>query len=197
MYFSDLLPRARMVVRSVMDGDSDSGSDINENAVNGMIILLSVVFASLLLLSSFVMIRRMRRRSQLLAMSLPQHNTPNASNPHGLTIQTTNADGRQSVLVFNRDGQPMLANPHSPPYSPDNVPEIRITFPDEQDDAGRRKSGRVLVVRLGERNAVGMEPVREEEEELPAYEKNSKTQFYSIDMDQIGGLKEKSYRDYQ
>ncbi|CAK7198867.1 hypothetical protein SEUCBS139899_001534 [Sporothrix eucalyptigena] len=183
-----------MAARS--DGD-DSG---NEHTITAMIILLAIVFSGLLLTSTLVMLRRIKRRQQLLAMGLPQYNTKNganATNPHGLTIQTTNANGRQSTLVFGRDGQPMLANPQSPPYSPDNVPEIRITFPDEHDEMGRRKSGRVVVVRVGEHNAVGMEPLSEQEEQLPAYEKDSKSQFYSIDMDQIGGLKEKEYRDYQ
>lgn len=84
----------------------------------------------------------------------------------------------------------MIKNPSSPPLSPDNVPEIRITFPDEQDASGRRTSGRVVIVRVGERGNVGLEPVRDEQ--LPAYEKQSGEKFHSIDMDRIGGLKEKS-----
>ena len=83
----------------------------------------------------------------------------------------------------------MISNPSSPPLSPDNVPEIRITFPDEQDEAGRRKSGRVVVVRVGE-TGVGLEPLKEEQ--LPAYEKETGERFHSIDMERIGGLKEKS-----
>lgn len=84
------------------------------------------------------------------------------------------------------------AIPESPtsPLSPDNVPEIRITFPDEQDESGRRKSGRVVVVRVGE-TGVGLEPLNEDEE-LPAYEKEGGGRFHSIDMERIGGLKEKS-----
>ncbi|KIH91670.1 hypothetical protein SPBR_02065 [Sporothrix brasiliensis 5110] len=177
---------------------SDEGSG-NEHTITAMIILLAIVFSGLLLTSTLVMLRRVKRRQQMLAMGLPQYNDKTGAgnnNPHGLTIQTTNANGRKSVLVFGRDGQPMLANPQSPPYSPDNVPEIRITFPDEHDETGRRKSGRVVVVRVGEHNTVGMEPLSEQEEQLPAYEKDSKSRFYSIDMDQIGGLKEKQYRDY-
>jgi len=83
----------------------------------------------------------------------------------------------------------MIENSSSPPLSPDSVPEIRITFPDEQDESGRRKSGRVVIVRVGEKG-IGLEPVRDEQ--LPAYEKESGERFHSIDMDRIGGLKEKS-----
>ncbi len=82
----------------------------------------------------------------------------------------------------------MLANPNSPPLSPENVPEIRITFPDEQDESGRLKSGRVVVVRVGE-TSIGLEPLQDEQ--LPAYEKEGGERFHSIDMDRIGGLKEK------
>ncbi|CAK7274475.1 hypothetical protein SEPCBS57363_006182 [Sporothrix epigloea] len=192
--FRNLSTHSRLAARF---GSDDSS---NEHTITTMVILLAVVFSGLLLTSSLVMYRRMKRRQQLLAMALPQFETKNGStgsNPHGLTIQTTNANGRQSMLVFSRDGQPMLANPQSPPSSPDNVPEIRITFPDEHDEMGRRKSGRVVVVRVGEHNAVGMEPLSQEEEQLPAYEKDSKSQFHSIDMDQIGGLKEKEYQERQ
>jgi hypothetical protein len=116
------------------------------------------------------------------------------ANHRGLTIETTH-NGRSSVFVIGRDGQPMLQNPRSPPHSPDNVPQIHITFPDEHDDKGHLKSGRVLVVRVGDNATVGLEPIQDEP--LPAYEKESKGDFYSIDMNQIGGLKEKNNHSYQ
>lgn len=83
----------------------------------------------------------------------------------------------------------MMSNASSPPLSPDSVPEIRITFPDEEDESGRQKGGRVVIVRVGE-HGIGLEPLRDEQ--LPAYEKETGGRFQSIDMDRIGGLKEKS-----
>jgi len=108
-----------------------------------------------------------------------------SGNHRRLTIATP---GHQNVVILNKDGQPMLSNPGSPPYSPDNVPQIQITFPDEHDENGRPKSGRVVVVRVGD-SSVGLEPVQDEQ--LPAYQKETGAGFSSIDIEKIGGLKEK------
>ncbi|CAM1505434.1 Fc.00g110710.m01.CDS01 [Cosmosporella sp. VM-42] len=181
--------------RSDAPADTDDGSD---NMINLMLVVLGLVFLGLILISILFLFRRARRQQLMRAQSelLPSYHDSNKrfNNHHGLTIETTH-NGRSSIFVIGRDGHPMLANPNSPPHSPDNVPEIRVTFPDEQDDQGRLKGGRVLVVRVGDNATIGMEPVREEQ--LPAYEKEAKGQFYSIDMDQIGGLKEKDRNMFQ
>ncbi|KAJ4304098.1 hypothetical protein N0V88_001708 [Collariella sp. IMI 366227] len=174
----------RIIARTEQPGD-------NSSIVNLLIALLVLVFVGLVAFASLVLLRRNRRRKQVMNETLPQYqDVKRTGNHRRLTIQTNNRDGRSSVIVLN-GGQPMLANPQSPPHSPDNVPEIHITFPDEQDDQGRPKSGRVVVVRVGE-TSVGLEPLHNEQ--LPAYEKESKTQFYAIDIDKIGGLKEKEFR---
>ncbi|KAK4041058.1 hypothetical protein C8A01DRAFT_15126 [Parachaetomium inaequale] len=165
--------------------------DGNSSVVNLLIALLVLVFVGLVAFALLVLLRRMRRQKRMMNETLPQYqDVKRTGNHRRLTIQTTNGNGRSSVIVVDNNGKPMLANPQSPPHSPDNVPEIHITFPDEQDDQGRPKSGRVVVVRVGE-TSVGLEPLNDEQ--LPAYEKESKTQFYSIDMDKIGGLKEKEF----
>lgn len=176
----------------VSRGLADDAS--NSNLVNLLIALLSLVFLGMVLLAMFFGLRRVRKQKQLREQTLPQYqDVKRTSNHRRLTIETKGGMGRSSVIIF-KDGQPMLANPQSPPHSPDNVPEIHITFPDEEDKQGRRKSGRVVVVRLSEGSNVGLEPVNDEQ--LPAYEKESNTQFYSIDMNQIGGLKEKDRSNY-
>ncbi|KAK0710982.1 hypothetical protein B0H67DRAFT_493011 [Lasiosphaeris hirsuta] len=168
-----------------------TGSTNNSHIVNLMIALLVLIFIGLVSFALLILVRRARTKRMTMASStLPQyHEVKRTGNHRRLTIQTGN--GRSSVIVFNKDGQPMLANPQQPPHSPDNVPEIHITFPDEQDDQGRPMSGRVVVVRVGD-TTVGLEPLHDEQ--LPAYEKESKSQFYAIDIDKIGGLREKEYR---
>ncbi|KAL7941602.1 hypothetical protein V8C42DRAFT_172589 [Trichoderma barbatum] len=179
--------------------DSDDGSDA---VVNALLIVLGIAFFILILVSILLVLRRVRSKRQQQNLEtqepiLPSYNDVKNGHPNhrGLTIETMH-NGRSSVLFISRDGQPMLRTPGSPPHSPDNVPEIHITFPDEQDEQGRPKSGRVVVVRVGENATVGLEPMHDEE--LPAYEKEAKGQFYSVDMDKIGGLKEKdhSYFDH-
>ncbi|KAK8048440.1 hypothetical protein PG994_010170 [Apiospora phragmitis] len=162
-----------------------------------LITLLGVAFCALLLTALLLLLRRMKRQQQAGLQQeaddgLPQYSDLkiDGQNSRRLTIQTPN--GRSSIFVV--DHRPMLADPNAPPHSPTNVPQIHITFPDEQDEQGRNKSGRVMVVRVGE-TTVGMEPIRDEQ--LPAYEKESKHGFYSIDMDQIGGLKEKDRSQFQ
>jgi preprotein translocase subunit SecG len=189
---SGLEPVRRLAARG-SDSDSDDGSD---NMINALIAVLSIAFFALILISALFLFRRVRRnREARNADTLPVYSqTPKDSMQNGLTIETKH-NGRSSVVFIGRDGQPMLQNPSSPPHSPDNVPEIHITFPDEQDDEGQRKSGRVLIVRVGDNATVGLEPVQEEQ--LPAYEKEAKGQFQSLDMEQLGGLKEKDRNMFQ
>lgn len=73
------------------------------------------------------------------------------------------------------------------PLTPDSIPEIRITFPEEEDAQGRRKSGRVVIVQVGEAGVGYVRPVPEEN--LPPYQQHDG--FSSVDLDKIGGLKEK------
>lgn len=181
---------------SDLPADTEDGSD---SMINMLLLVLGLLFLILILASSFFLFRRYRMKQRMQAEVLPtyydsKHHGRSNHNPHGLTIETSH-NGRSSTIYITRDGAPMLANPNSPPHSPDNVPEIHITFPDEQDDQGRSKSGRVLVVRVGDNATVGLEPMQDEQ--LPAYEKESKGSFYSVDMDQIGGLKEKDRTMFQ
>ncbi|KAK0753278.1 hypothetical protein B0T18DRAFT_423867 [Schizothecium vesticola] len=162
----------------------------NTFVVNLLIALFVLVFLSLLAFALLALLRR-HRIKKMGTSPLPRYTDElkRGVNHRRLTIQTGN--GRSSTIVFNKDGQPMLANPQQPPHSPANVPQIHITFPDEHDDQGRAQSGRAFVVRVGD-TTVGLEPIHDEQ--LPAYEKESKSQFYALDIDKIGGLKEKEYR---
>jgi hypothetical protein len=174
--------KSALAIRNLSDVDTSN------SAIDTMVALLGLILFGLVLSGTLLMLRRLRRQQELLDQTLPKYNDIEheaGRNTNRLTIQTSN--GKSSIVLVN--GRPMLADPNSPPHSPTNVPEIHITFPDEHDEHGRQKNGRVLLVRVGE-TTVGLEPLSQEQ--LPAYEKEGNAAFYSIDMDRIGGLKEKN-----
>jgi hypothetical protein len=185
----EVAPRNTLFSRNSVVSSETEGSD-NERMLDLSLLVLGLVLFAAVLVSCLWLIRRVRQRRMQAELLPSYHDAKRIHNHRGLTIETTH-NGRTSVLVINRDGNPMLRSPQSPPHSPDNVPEIHITFPDEKDSHGQHKNGRVLVVRVGENATVGLEPMQEEQ--LPAYEKEAKGQFYSLDMNEIGGLKEKNH----
>jgi hypothetical protein len=152
---------------------------------------MALTFMGLLIICALYVIRKVRKSSAARNQILPQYNesSKNTSKHRRLTITATPYRGRPSSIFVYNEKSSMISGSPSPPSSPDSIPEIRITFPDEQDESGRPKSGRVVVVRVGE-TGVGLEPLRDEQ--LPAYEKEAGGRFHSIDMERIGGLKEKS-----
>ena len=178
-----------IITRGLVRLRSEPATTMSTTMVDLLIALMSMVFLSLLLVGALYTVRKIRRNRAIARQQLPIHNdTTPISNHRRLTIKATPYGRGSSIYVYDEKSS-VLSSPSSPSFSPDSVPEIRITFPDEQDESGRRKSGRVVVVRVGE-TGVGLEPVNDEQ--LPAYEKESGARFHSIDMERIGGLKEKS-----
>lgn len=171
----------------------DYSSTLSPTTINLLIALMVLVIIGFISGGGLYLIRKLRKARAVKNATLPTYNPPssprNVANHRRLTI-TTSQNGLRSPSIYVYDEKSSLTrNSSSPPLSPENVPEIRITFPDEQDESGRPKSGRVVVVRVGE-HGVGLEPFHDEQ--LPAYEKETGERFQSIDMDRIGGLKEKS-----
>jgi len=182
--FSKLIARGKILI--VRDSSS---STMTPTVIDLLIALMVLIFVSLLLVAALYTVRKIRQRRAIARQQLPSYNEKASSNHRRLTI-TTSQYGRGSSIYVYDEKSSMMSNPSSPALSPDCVPEIRITFPDEQDESGQRKSGRVVIVRVGE-TGVGLEPLKEDEQ-LPAYQKEGSERFHSIDMERIGGLKEKS-----
>ena len=169
-----------------------------------LITLVVLVAFMILLIGALVLVRRYRKfRRQALAEkdNLPLHNNTSRealtgarrSNHRRLTISAT-PYGRKSESVFVlNEKSAFLDMSNSPPPSP--VPEIRVTFPEEEDEdkSGKPKSPRVVVVRISESGGVGYEPYTEEH--LPPYQSSEGGRFESLDLDRMGGLKEKEHRD--
>ncbi|KKK14283.1 hypothetical protein P175DRAFT_0331193 [Aspergillus ochraceoroseus IBT 24754] len=170
----------RIVVR---DDKSDNGDGLSPAMVDLLISLLVLVLLGLALVGALLVLRRKRLNRQ---SQLPIHNGQCATHHHrSLTITATPYGKNESVFVYD-EKRSLMENSSSPPPSP--VPEIRITFPEEEDESGKRKSGRVVVVRISEAGGVGLEPYHEE---LPPYQSSDAERFQSLDIERMGGLKEK------
>jgi len=181
-HLSSIIARSSTFVKR-----DSSSSGMSTTVIDLLISLMVLVFISLLLVGALYTVRRIRQKKAIARQQLPLHNPSEFSlNRHNrrLTITTLGHGRGSSIYVYDeKNAVDSCATPTN------EVPEIRITFPDEQDESGRRTSGRVVVVRVGD-TGVGLEPLRDDQ--LPAYEKEGGQSFHSIDMDRIGGLKEKS-----
>ncbi|OJD25565.1 hypothetical protein ACJ73_03062, partial [Blastomyces percursus] len=193
--------------------DNDNGG-LNSSTVNLLISLLALILLSIALIGSYLVIRRRRQRRQL---ELPHyqdhhHNSSNCrQRGRGGRRLTISASNRDSVFFIDEKSSSSPSSSSSslsPPTSP--VPEIRITFPEEEDATGKRMSGRVVVVRISEKGGIGLEPLdegrddggrHEMDEHLPPYQRQpggngsgnggSTERFQRLDLERMGGLKEK------
>ena len=134
-------------------------------------VLLSVGCLCVGVLFSLRAVRRRREASQDLEKQTPRHSHRRSRHPPSISIIT------EKEAFLQEDSRPS---------SP--VPEIRITFPEEEGKDGRRQS-RVVVVKISEKGSVGYEPYQEQ---LPMYQKEDGERFHSLDLNLIGGLKEKT-----
>ncbi|KAJ5669308.1 hypothetical protein N7462_010378 [Penicillium macrosclerotiorum] len=165
----------------VRRGDDDNNNTgLSTAMVDLLISLLVLILLALSLVGGLLVLRRKRQAKQ--DSVLPVHNGQIPPSRRRLTITANKTD---SVLVYD-EKRALMANSDSPPPSP--VPEIRITFPEEEDESGKRRSGRMVVVRISEAGSIGLEPCHEE---LPPYQTTDTGRFHSLDIERMGGLKEK------
>ncbi|EKV12239.1 type I phosphodiesterase/nucleotide pyrophosphatase [Penicillium digitatum] len=173
---NNLFPR--LFARDDSNSD-DSDSGLSDAMLDLLIALLVLVLLSLVLIGGLLILRRKRQfRNKNL---LPVYNGESPNRRH-LTISTNK---NNSVLVYDEKRR-LMENSYSPPPSP--VPEIRITFPEEEDASGKRTS-RMVVVRISDAGSIGLEPCHEE---LPPYQSTDTGRFQSLDIERMGGLKEKA-----
>lgn len=171
--------------------DADKDGALTPTMIDLLIALIVLVILALAAMVALVVLRRARNAKK--KTELPMYNeerpTSRVSQHHrSLTITTAppySQTRNSAVYVYNE--KETYVNDNKGPDSP--VPEIRITFPEEVDDHGNKQSGRVVVVRVGD-HSVGLEPLNEEQ--LPPYQKDENDRFQSLDLERIGGLKEKT-----
>lgn len=149
------------------------------------VVLLVLVVLGLCLICVLVFLRRQQRIRRLRDPSIHQRSCKHTrwtvpAHPYSATNET---------ILTDHEKRGFAESSSSPQANA--IPEIRITFPDEEDKLDRRQSRRVVVLRIGESGSVGMEPLLEEH--LPPYPANETERFQSVDLERIGGLKEKNH----
>lgn len=149
-----------------------------------VVALIVLVVVALALVGVLYFLRR-QRRAQEQAL-LPTHHRCASQR---VTISTNSGFGRAESIYFVDEKRDLAQQDAMGDSQESPVPQIRITFPDDPDNTGKRQSGRVVVLRLSDSGAVGMEPVLDDT--LPPYQKADAERFQSLDLDRIGGLKEK------
>jgi len=172
----------KLVVRD----DPMSNGALTPTMVNLLVGLLGLVFLGLTLVALFFILRQNRKSRKQSELPLYNESSSKTSNHRRLTITATPYGQRSESVYVCNEKQTLVASPCGTPTSP--IPEIRITFPEEEDAFGKRKSGRVVVVRIGE-TGVGLEPYSEDD--LPPYQNSDAGKFQSLDLERMGGLKEK------
>lgn len=164
----------------------DSNDDgLSPAMVDLLIALLVLVLIGLALVAGLLVLRRKRQNRKLSELPIHNGECMPPSHQRRLTISASPGAKTESVLVYD-EKRSLMEDTSAPPANA--VPEIRITFPEEEDDAGKRKSGRMVVVRISDAGGVGLEPCNEE---LPPYQSSDADRFHSLDIERMGGLKEK------
>lgn len=164
--------------------DDDTTSDHTVTPLTTKLLLALLILISFGLGLAGILYGLRKRRAAKKEI-LPTHQKN--SNHRRLTITTTPYTGKTELTHVSDEKRNLVENSSSPPDSP--IPEIRITFPDEEDPSGRKKSGRVVLVRIGDSGSVGMEPVSQDN--LPPYQSDDTERFQSLDLERMGGLREK------
>ncbi|CAF9942016.1 MAG: hypothetical protein ALECFALPRED_009453 [Alectoria fallacina] len=181
-----------VIPRLVVRDDSSNRTTMTPTMMKLLIALVVLVFFGICLTGGLFILRARRKAKQIEKLTnLPIHASPpssKVSNHRRLTV-TAAPYGRHSKPISIYNEKEILIEESSRPSSPSSpVPEIRITFPEEDDEAGKSKSGRVVVVRISETGGLGLEPYSNER--LPAYQQSDTERFESLDLDRMGGLKE-------
>ena len=181
-----------VIPRLAVRDDSSGNATMTPTMMKLLIALVVLVFFGICLTGTLFILRARRKAKQMEKLTdLPFHaDRPSSkfSNHRRLTVTAAPYGGHSKVVSIYNEKE-IVVEESSRPSSPSSpVPEIRITFPEEEDEAGKSKSGRVVVVRISETGGLGLEPYSDEH--LPAYQQSDAERFQSLDLDRMGGLKE-------
>lgn len=174
----------RLIARD--DDAKDTRPAMNSTMIALLVVLLVLLVVAGLLVAGLLYMRQRRRarREARKQMELPGYEDDEKRMSGSSTCSHRRVMTRPSESIYvYEEKKNLIDNSDSPPPSP--LPQITITFPEEYDESGKRKSGRVVVVRVGDAGVA-----LESSEGLPAYQQDEADRFQSIDLQRVGGLVE-------
>ena len=174
----------------------DGGSTVT---IDLIIVLLILILVSLGCVGALWFLRRKRRTREALLPTYGEATEKLGTSSQmghrrlsGISVSSSKTPfsgiRRASAKFVDEEKQQFMATTTPPPTS-DKLPQICVTFPEDTDHAGKRQSGRSVLLHIDDKGSVGMEPIHHDEN-LPPYEAE---RFESLDLDRVGGLKEKVY----
>ena len=163
----------------------DNSPQMSHTMVTLLTILLVLAIVAILLAGALLFLRQRKKARRAQGPPAYDEKRISTSSTHS-NHRRVNVRPSQSIHIYHE--KELQVDSTSEPSTPNSLPEIRITFPEEVDAAGKRQSGRVVVVHVGD-SGVGLEPVGDEN--LPSYYQTESERFQSIDLERIGGLDEK------
>lgn len=150
--------------------------------------LLFVLFILLLLASLCSLVLVMLRRRRLARKQGLLSPYPQKSHRRSMSISNFDAQARNESIFVYDEKMNLIHNSSSPPSAA--IPEIHITFPDDEGNGRKNQNNRVVVVHITDSGSIGMEPLKNEK--LPPYQQADADRFQSLDLERIGGLREKN-----
>ncbi|KAF2858469.1 hypothetical protein K470DRAFT_221194 [Piedraia hortae CBS 480.64] len=142
------------------------------------ILLIVVTLVAFSAAALFLLRQRLKYRQQELPIFEKRLSTASTTSQHRAVV-------RPSVYLYH-DKEKLSPEAVLPSISSNSIPEIRITFPEEFDSMGKRHSGRVVVVRVGD-TSIGLEPVSGGQGAVNGDGQAAQ----NVELDQVGGLVEK------
>ena len=170
---------------------ADSTSPLTMNLLIALVVVLLVGFC--LSLIAVLLGLRARRRKRREAAEMPFQASPRPASrfsTHTLLTIATGPFARQTETSTINEKEILIDNESFESPMEQSIPEIRVTLPEETDEGGQRRSGRVVRVSVSEAGGVGFEPYNEEC--IPPHQKVGTSDFQFVDLERIGGLKELS-----
>ena len=161
----------------------DAIPGLNHTMATLLVILLVLVITIVVLGGALLFLRQRAKARKAAELPTYSEKRLSTSSTHSHHRRNVSVRPSQSIHIYHEKREfSDASSSDSRPGSPTNsLPEIRVTFPEEIDASGKRQSGRVVVVHVGD-TGVGLEPA----EKLPSYQEGDR--FDSIDLERVGGL---------